>query len=241
MKRIGRFNKNGLFITRISIPIERNIHRHPIEQVMKTANEKRRETCKKIGSEKKKTGHAREEIFGDMFCDKTPITTKAEADKTITDPFLLANLRMKLGVLSGQTSIKSGNNIQFILGNIPEVTDADNKLEAIATPIVWNKYLRKSMSRKPADVLAYREDKRWIFFNMEDVIRFILSSAQWRMLSTGRIKGDFSDSSKKGKRQYLSYEYRKGKGYFLGENGNKGKPFIQLLMTKISFHIEEDK
>jgi hypothetical protein len=204
-------------------------------------NDKRRESCKKMGSEKKKTGHKREEEFGELFCDPSNITYKAEADKTITNSALLDILRRKLGVLSGRTSIKSGNNLQFTLGNIPEITNAEDKLQAISQVSVWNKYLGKNHSSAPADILSYRENRTWIFFNMHHVINFIVSSATWRIIDSGRIKGDFEDSSKKGKSQYLTYEYRSGKGYFLGANGNRGKPFIVLLTKNLLYHIEEDK
>lgn len=207
----------------------------------KKGNDKRRETCQKIGSEKKKIGHRREEEFGNLYCDPTEITYKAEADKIITRSDLLVTLKKKLNITSGRTSIKSGNNLQFTLGNIPEITNSDDKIRAISQISVWNKYLGKSNSSSPADVLCYREKNTWTFFNMHDVINFIVSSATWRMLESGRIKGDFEDSSKKGKSQYLTYEYRSGKGYFLGANGNKGNPFIHLLKQNLPYHIEEDR
>lgn len=54
----------------------------------------------------------------------------------------------------------------------------------------------------------------------------------WRKLLSGRIKGDFNDNSKKGKRQYITYEYRtRHKSYFLGLNGGKGIEFIKLLIS----------
>lgn len=200
-------------------------------------NSKRVESCKKVGGEKKRLGHKHEDVFGSLWCDPSAITYKAEADKTITNKEMLDTLKEKLNVPSGQCSIKSGKNLQFTLGNIPEVTNVENKLEAISQRAVWEKYLGKSTSATPADVLVYKDKDRWIFFNMHHVIDFIVKFSSWRITETGRIKGDFQDGSKKGTRQYLTYEYRPThKGYFLGANGNQGKKFIELLEKNLTYH-----
>ena len=55
------------------------------------------------------------------------------------------------------------------------------------------------------------------------------------------LKGDFKDnSSQRGKRALFTYEYRgrNHKSYFLGFSGGQGKPFINLLKTKIKYHEE---
>jgi hypothetical protein len=142
----------------------------------------------------------------------------------------------------GRSSIKSGNNLQFTLGSIPEVTLVENKAGALSQRSVWNKYLKKSTSQSPADLFVYRTESGWIFFNMDRVIEFIISNANWRTIPSGRVKGDFKDDSKKGVRQYLTYEYReKHKSHFLGANGNRGIPFIDLLKKNIPYHEEVDK
>jgi hypothetical protein len=200
-----------------------------------TGNEKRKASCKAVGSEKKKTGHKREDVFGDRFCDPTATTYKAEADKTITNKELLATLNAGIGpIKTGATSLKSGNNLQFTLGNIPEITDAEDKLAAMSKRALWEKYLAKSHSGNPASVLCYKHEDGWTLFNMDDVLNFIVEKATWRVLSTGRIKGDFADGSSKGYSQYLTYEYRDThKSYFLGANGGKGKSFIALLKANL--------
>jgi hypothetical protein len=216
------------------------IYQSNMNPVEKTGNQKRIESCRLIGGQKKKDGHKIEEEFGKKYCNPSEITYKAEADKTITNEKYLQELKKELGVVSGRASIKSGNNTQFTLGKIRELENADNKREVLRRTEFWEKYVGKSESASPADVLVYRDEKRWIAFNMHHVVKFIALNALWRILNSGRIKGDFKDSSKKGSRQYLTYEYRKGKGYFLGANGNKGKPFIYLLMENLPHHIEED-
>jgi hypothetical protein len=202
-----------------------------------TGNEKRKASCKKIGSEKKKTGHKVEDLFGELFCDPSLTTYKAEADKIITDKKLIDFLDGEIGPISnGATSIKSGKNIQFTLGKIPEITNASDKLKAISERRIWEKYLGKSLSNVPASMLCYKSGDSWIFLNMNDVIDFIAKNASWRELGSGRIKGDFVDGSTKGKTQYLTYEYRKTHGsYLLAANGNKGQKFIELLMKNLLF------
>jgi hypothetical protein len=199
-----------------------------------TGNEKRKASCKAVGGEKKRTGHKREDIFGERFCDPTATTYKAEADKTITNKDLLAALDAGIGpIKTGATSLKSGNSLQFTLGNIPEITNSDDKLAAMSTRALWERYLAKSHSGNPASVLCYKHENGWTLFNMDDVLDFIATQATWRLLVTGRIKGDFKDRSSKGYSQYLTYEYRPKKGYFLGANGKKGKPFIALLKANL--------
>jgi hypothetical protein len=206
-----------------------------------TSNDKRKASCKAVGSEKKLTGHKREDIFGARFCDPTPTTYKAEADKVITNKDLLARLNAEIGpIRSGATSVKSGKNLQFTLGRIPEITEAADKCLAMSERSLWEKYLGKSQSATPADVLCYRTSNGWRFFNMSEVITFITTRATWRELGTGRIKGDFADSSRAGISQYLTYEHRPRKGHFLGANGNKGHVFIALLAACLRSTLVED-
>ena len=207
-----------------------------------TSNDQRKASCKAVGGEKKRTGHLREQLFGSLFCDPdAPTTYKAEADKLITNPELLARLQAEIGPLrSGATSIKSGNNLQFTLGRIPEL-DTEDKCTALASRGIWEKYLGKAASATPADVLCYRQEASWVFFNMAEVISFITSNAVWRELGSGRLKGDFRDASRAGVSQYLTYEYRASHGsHFLGANGNKGRPFIALLMASLRYVTMED-
>jgi len=110
---------------------------------------------------------------------------------------------------------------------------------------IFNKYLKKIESKRPSDLLVYRDTDKWIFFNMNDIINYISEKCIWRKLDTGRIKGDFKDMSKNNIRQYITYEYRpKHKNFFLGLNGNKGIDFIILLMNKkygIKYYIDNIK
>jgi len=209
-------------------------------QVKKNGNEKRKESCKKVGAEKKQKGHKREKDFLEKYnpleLDK-PIEYGATSDTRICSTHPICNkLNEKIEPSNRNVTNKSGNNIQLTLGNIPELKDIDvnqlNNNDGNCVCDIFNKYLKKNMSSKPAGILAYKDtiNKKWIFFNTDDIVDYIVDKCIWRKLETGRIKGDLNDDSKKGFSQYITYEYRKThKSYFLGFNGGKGIKFINLL------------
>jgi len=227
----GHKKNNGKFHPKEKTDVDISVE---FDSIM-NGNDKRKASCKAVGGEKKRTGHKREDLFGKQFCEDTPVTFKAEADKTITNSCVLEHLQDILGPFeNGNTSIKSGNNLQFTLGRIDEITKSSNKLASISSPALWNKYLAKSESASPASLLCYYSSDGWDFFRMSDVIDYIVKNAHWHELDSGRLKGYFNDSSRKGTRQYLTYEYRTThKSHFLGANGNKGEHFIKLLKANI--------
>ena len=216
--------------------------------VVLTGNAKRKQSCQRVGGEKKRVGHKREDDFKRQFNPQS-LNEKTEYAAT-SDTWLersseiAGNLRVKFGLEDRDlyVSNKSGNNIQLTLGVIPELALETNK-DWIENPenctTLFNKYLKKGSSERPADLLVYKDVKenKWVFFKMDDVVEFIATNAKWRRLDSGRLKGDFEDSSRKGLTQYITYEYRSThKSHFLGMNGNKGIVFISLLKEKISFH-----
>lgn len=214
-----------------------------------TGNEKRKDSCKKVGGDKKRKGHKREDDFNKKFNPDALGTTEygAKSDCVISEEnYIIPILKKKFGLTRFNTSNKSGNNIQMTLGSIPEL-DCEDNLEYIQdkgnSRKLFSKYLKKSESNRPADLLVYKNKgtKKWEFFKMDDIINYILDNCLWRKLDSGRLKGDFKDDSKKGKRQYLTYEYRSThKSYFLGLNGGKGIQFINLLKSDngISYYSE---
>jgi hypothetical protein len=225
-------------------------------QAQPTGNDKRIESCKKVGGDKKRRGHALEKEFNTQFGGaEDQITYKAVADCTLcaenpNTKTLLTSLIKTLDLDTKDSShlsisLKSGKNLQFVLGNIPEITkptDVKEKLNVMKSPHIWNKYLKKSESEKPAGLLVYynADTSSWIFFKMDTIINFIVTNCKWRSLETGRMKGDFG--TEKGFVQFLTYEYRTThKSHFLGANGNKGLPFIELLKKKIPFVEVEEK
>jgi hypothetical protein len=209
------------------------------------SNQKRVETCRRIGSGKKRIGHLREIIFNKQFgTGKEEIDYGANADcelcfqntHTLT---LLKEFRWRWldNTDIKYASLKSGKNLQFTLGVIPEITLVplwEDKIKVWKQKEFWWKYLGKSRSSKPADVLVYYAENHWIFFRMSDVINYIADNVMVRYLKSGRIKGDFKDHSRKGFSQYLTFEYRKThKSYFLGANCGRGEAFIKLLRANL--------
>jgi hypothetical protein len=206
-----------------------------------SANEKRKESCRQVGGAKKRGGHAREAAFNLQFGQPTAITYKAEADCVMSPEneataALIPSLQATLGIHATEpnalnVSLKSGKNLQFVLGAIPEIVGAttpEEKLVAVQGRAIWEKYLKKAASEKPAGLLVYKTHTDWLFFKMDAVIDFIVANTTWRALATGRLKGDLFGQ------QYLTYEYREThKSHFLGANGNKGQPLIELLAAKI--------
>lgn len=206
----------------------------------KIGNEKRKESCKNVGAKKKTKGHKREKDFLKKYNPQEfnkPIEYGPTSDTSICSTHPICNkLNETIKPSNLFVSNKSGNNIQLTLGNIPEFKDADvnqlNNNDEDCVRYIFNKYLKKNMSLKPAGILAYKDTKnrKWIFFNTDDIVDYITKKCTWRKLETGRIKGDFNDGSKKGYSQYITYEYRNThKSYFLGFNGGKGIKFINLL------------
>ena len=202
-------------------------------------NDKRIASCKKIGGNKKEIGHKREKLFTKQFNNTAlnePIEYGPQADtKMDLDNPTYKKLKKELKVSGPSVSNKSGKSIQCTLGNIPEMKNIEvHELTAQKVHEIFDKYLKKSTSLVPANMLVYCDNitNKWIFFNMDDVVNYIAEKCIWRKLETNRIKGDFKDETKKGFSQYITYEYRPGhKSYFLGFNGGKGKKFIELLMS----------
>ena len=212
-----------------------------------SGNVKRIATCKKVGSYYKNEGHKKEKNFNSKYNpDCKTITMKAQSDCQIGIYHPILNNLLDIGIINSKlqrnTSNKSGKSIQLTLGNIPELSDG-TELEYIKNKDnfkkILEKYMKKNESNRPADLLVYDNDKSRLFFNMDDVIKYMVDNCEFRKTprETCCIKGDFKDNSKKGIRQYFTYEYRKRhKSWFLGFSGGRGKPFIELIKNKIKYY-----
>jgi len=206
--------------------------------------------------EKKLMGHQRESDFNNIFGDKDSVINYSGStnDCEITDKKLMDTLQKKLHVKSNKVSLKRGDTIQIHLGWIPELTNREHWMAHLTKVQVknrvcttsehgipfndqvlvlksfdfWKKYLGKG------DILCYSDvENIWFFFNMDDVLNFIINNIEWRLLETGRIKGDFNG------RQILTYEYRPEshkRCFVLGAHGGKkGKEFIEILLKNIPY------
>jgi hypothetical protein len=216
------------------------------------SNQKRIDSCREIGEKVRRIGHARELHFKRQFNSITELNRpsyKAEADASFDTNHPVHRILIdKLEIAGTTCSLKSGRNIQFVLGKLDQIEISQGSVEHLNNDLefcksLFDKYLGKSISDLPAELLVYYYNDRWIFFSMNDVISYVAEKCHWRLTPSGRsLKGDFRDSSRKGMRQYLTIEVRKGKGTFLGANGNRGRPFIELLMDPgfgIRHHIEK--
>lgn len=82
-------------------------------------------------SEKKRTGHLREQVFSNQFTNATMRDISEDQNYSGPSSDCIINkaeyrtLLYKLGVSSGATSVKGGANYQFHLGQIPELEDKD--------------------------------------------------------------------------------------------------------------------
>jgi hypothetical protein len=87
----------------------------------KTGNEKRKESCKNVGAEKKNKGHKREKDFFEKYNPielDSPTEYGATSDTHICQTHSICNeLYEKINPSNLNVSNKSGNNIQLTLGN----------------------------------------------------------------------------------------------------------------------------
>ena len=216
------------------------------ETMINTSNSKRIDSCRAVGGIKKRNGHEKEKIFMQKYnpnCTELEYGPKADTSIDPSHP-ICEILKKELNINGLNVSNKSGQTIQCTLGRIPELENINiEDLTKESTKRIFDIYLKKNKSDKPANILAYADEvnNQHIFFNMDHVIEFISENCIWRKLNSGRIKGDFHDNSRKRKRQYITYEYRpRHKSYFLGMNGKgKGKLFIELLMNNIKFYCDK--
>ena len=222
---------------------------------------KRSDSMKKIASMVKVRGHKNESLFNNIFGnpDADLSYTKEKPDCEITLQYHLKELSA-LAPTGNNVSLKSGNTWQIHLGEIPELTNSsfwhksleriapapgrkpitrgehgiswDKQKEQLSSRVFWRKYLKKG------DLLCYY-DKRftWTFFNMDQVIGFIVEFGVWRLIkASGRIKGDFFNLSGKLLEGIITYEYRSEahkETFVLGAHGGVGNSANGLRLFKL--------
>lgn len=236
------------------------------------ANTKRVESMSRKGREVKESGHAWEVVFNAYFHKRQGILNLSGAsnDCFITDIKSLEVLK-PLNVDGFRVSLKSGNTWQFHLGAIPELSDKnfylsslkkiippgkkkeethgthhisfERQLEVLKDPKFWWTYLGKG------DYLCFTNRVGlWRFFSMKDVINFIITNTSWRLINTGRIKGDLLKEiiNKDGSRTFrkysvITFEYNEKKNsFFLGAGGGQGEGangfrLMQILSNNIQY------
>jgi hypothetical protein len=207
---------------------------------------------------KKLLGHKREIIFNKLFGNpRSNINfSGSSADCTITMKGLQEAMKSLFNLNQYSVSLKGGSTTQIHLGWIDELTDRDvwfstltrklisgklatcgdhgiaftSQEKTLKQPCFWNKYLGKG------DLLVYTDDKGiWWFFKMQDVINLICNNFTWRLLETGRIKGDYTDGINT--KQIFTYEFRDEshkKTFVLGAHGGrKGLDFRNIICARL--------
>ena len=222
---------------------------------------KRVETGKKLGREWKEVGHANEFMFNAKFFKRQKLNFEgASADCLVNDKTFSSLAR--LGVEGREVSLKSGSTAQFHLGLIEELSQKEHYRRSLVTKILrgrpatcgthhlpWDDQLlvlrsrsfwRKYLGKGDFYCQLERDKASYTFFSMERVISFIIENTQWRLLETGRIKGDLPVKQKKGGFRYravITFEFRPEKTCFvLGANGGQnGYLFCDILKQHIDF------
>jgi hypothetical protein len=161
----------------------------------------------------------------------------------------------------GNVSLRVGKNWQFHLGEINEISSIsayskslkikeiegkklicgkhnikwDEQLKELKSYSFWDKYFAKGSS-----VFCFSNDSsEYFFFNFKDIINYIIENTEWRLLKTGRIKGDILliDGSKK---TIFTIEFRneshKKCFAFGAHGGNKGIDLFLILLRNIKHY-----
>lgn len=112
----------------------------------------------------------------------------------------------------GKLMLRVGKNWQFHLGDLPEIgsisyfakslnsvkiknkliecgkheKDWDEQVKQLKSITFWEKYFCKGHS-----VFCFSNDNyEYFFFNIHDMVNYFIANTKWRLLETGRIKGD---------------------------------------------------
>jgi hypothetical protein len=210
----------------------------------------------------KNAGHAAEVTFNSLFGQKSTKTMNfsgAGADCLVSKPNYTEVLGKELNVNQFTVSLKAGKTWQFHLGVLPELSDKDlyistlnvkikgsknitcgvhsitweNQLKVLKSKSFWDQYFKKG------ELLCYFTEDEYFFFKMDDVINFIISNFSWRLLETGRIKGDILDKNNKLQKGRITFEFRDDdtkKCFVLGAHGGQnGHKLFLILKDKLKY------
>ena len=153
-------------------------------------NDKRKESCKKVGGDKKRVGHDIEVEFLKQFNNpefmrhqkakeegKNTIEYGATSDTTIDESHPVRDvLKDKLSITGANVTNKSGNNIQFVLGNIPEFKQIQSAPEITPEFVtkMLNNYLKKFfLFNINNNIYTYMLHNKTIHNNIIFIIAFI--------------------------------------------------------------------
>lgn len=152
----------------------------------------------------------------------------------------------------GSYSLKSGKNWQFHLGNFSPYTEKwgtqylnGGKLVEYTAPIdqivldLRSENFIRSFILKGNFLVVY-DVVHWLIFDSEDIVNLMQDSEviKWRILESGRIKGDFYYNTMK--RTVFTMEYRaeehKKQFVFGAHGGGSGEQLKNLLKENLFFN-----
>jgi len=212
----------------------------------------------------KKMGHKAELEFNILFGDKSLSDMNfsgSSEDCFVLKPNYKELIKSKLNIVDDNLSVslKAGKTWQFHLGRIDEISQLgfikenisrgkdprgkdltivkysksfEEQLTELKSTSFWNKYLNKG------NLLCYYDKYgTYTFFEMSKVIDSIILNFDWRILQSGRIKGDCMINNKLCK-GVITIEYREEphNSLVLGSSGGtNGYRLFQLLKSTITF------
>ncbi len=161
----------------------------------------------------------------------------------------------------GKVMLRTGKNWQFHLGEIPEISDSsifskslekikiekktifkgthsigwERQLTILKDKLFWDKYFAKGN-----DILCYsNNNNEYFFFNIKEIISFIIANTEWRLLESGRIKGDVSIGNSEYKTIFtieFRNEIHKKCFAFGAHGGNKGIDLFLILLRNVKHY-----
>lgn len=182
----------------------------------------------------------------------TQLKQKFISDYT-QDEFITPKLNLPIEISKTKISftLKAGLNWQFRLGRIEELDEIGYSIINDGKKVLYHNKDRLSelfydgtMFRKyafPASVFICRNDLNWVIFSSEQIIDYITSNIQVRLLDSGRIKVDLMDITSGKYKAIFTLEYRaenhKKCFVFGAHGGNAGNRLREILQENCKYHL----
>lgn len=148
-------------------------------------------------------------------------------------------------------SIKVGMNWQFKLGRFDELEEIGYNLinkgktvsftskreivELFYEGLMFRKYAFKE------SIFICRADLKWVLFNSQEIIEYVIANINVRILESGRIKVDLMDVTTGKYRAIFTFEYRaehhKKSFVFGAHGGGAGKRLYEILRNNCNYEL----
>jgi hypothetical protein len=161
----------------------------------------------------------------------------------------------------GKLMLRVGKNWQFHLGDLPELGSTsffaksikkvklknktlecgtydkawDIQIKILKSSSFWEKYFCKGNN-----VFCFSNDNyEYFFFNIHEIVQYIITNTKWRLLETGRIKGDlFLDDGTSITIFTIEFRNESHKKCFVfgAHGGGKGIQLFLILLRNIKHY-----